>query len=249
MLGLVIGSFLNVVVHRVPRGESVVSPPSACPRCGTPIRTRHNVPVLGWLVLRGRCYDCRLADQPALPAGGGGHRAALRAGRLAVRGPPVAAVGVPGVRGRGRRPGPHRPRRPPAAERDRAAGVPGPRRAPAARRRRRGPAAGGGGGGPALRAVPPDRPGGARVDGVRGREARRRGRRDDRLPLVGRVPGRGVRRLPARGRGRAAPDRRAAGRAPDRRAVRPVHAGRELGLDPGRERAHVQRSYLERIGA
>lgn len=60
VLGLAIGSFLNVVAHRVPRGESVVSPPSACPRCKTPIRTRHNVPVLGWLLLRGRCYDCHL---------------------------------------------------------------------------------------------------------------------------------------------------------------------------------------------
>lgn len=59
VLGLVIGSFLNVVAHRVPRGESVVSPPSACPGCRAPIRNRHNVPVLGWLVLRGRCYDCR----------------------------------------------------------------------------------------------------------------------------------------------------------------------------------------------
>ena len=58
VLGLLVGSFLNVVVHRVPRGESVVSPPSACPRCGAQIRARHNVPVLGWLVLRGRCYDC-----------------------------------------------------------------------------------------------------------------------------------------------------------------------------------------------
>jgi leader peptidase (prepilin peptidase)/N-methyltransferase len=67
VLGLVIGSFLNVVVHRVPRGESVVSPPSACPRCGTPIRSRHNVPVLGWLVLRGRCYDCRLPISPRYP--------------------------------------------------------------------------------------------------------------------------------------------------------------------------------------
>jgi leader peptidase (prepilin peptidase) / N-methyltransferase len=58
LLGLAIGSFLNVVVHRVPRGESVASPPSACPRCGAAIRARHNVPVLGWLVLRGRCADC-----------------------------------------------------------------------------------------------------------------------------------------------------------------------------------------------
>jgi leader peptidase (prepilin peptidase) / N-methyltransferase len=59
VLGLLIGSFINVVAHRVPRGESVVSPPSACPACGHAIRNRHNVPVLGWLVLRGRCYDCR----------------------------------------------------------------------------------------------------------------------------------------------------------------------------------------------
>ena len=58
VLGLAIGSFLNVVVHRVPRGASIVSPPSACPRCGTPIRPRDNVPVLGWLLLRGRCRDC-----------------------------------------------------------------------------------------------------------------------------------------------------------------------------------------------
>jgi leader peptidase (prepilin peptidase)/N-methyltransferase len=58
VLGLAIGSFLNVVIWRVPRGESVVSPPSACPNCGHAIRTRDNVPVLGWLVLRGRCRDC-----------------------------------------------------------------------------------------------------------------------------------------------------------------------------------------------
>src|SRR6476659_4531270 len=67
VLGLVVGSFLNVVAHRVPRGESVVRPPSACPRCGTPIRNRHNVPVLGWLVLRGRCYDCSLPISPRYP--------------------------------------------------------------------------------------------------------------------------------------------------------------------------------------
>ncbi len=58
LLGLAIGSFLNVVVWRVPRGESVVSPPSACPRCGHRIRPLDNVPVLGWLLLRGRCRDC-----------------------------------------------------------------------------------------------------------------------------------------------------------------------------------------------
>ena len=58
LLGLAIGSFLNVVVYRVPRGESVVNPPSACPGCGSRIRARHNVPVLGWLMLRGSCADC-----------------------------------------------------------------------------------------------------------------------------------------------------------------------------------------------
>jgi leader peptidase (prepilin peptidase)/N-methyltransferase len=59
LLGLLIGSFLNVVVWRVPRGESIVRPPSACPSCGHEIRPRDNVPVLGWLLLRGRCRDCR----------------------------------------------------------------------------------------------------------------------------------------------------------------------------------------------
>lgn len=59
VLGLLVGSFLNVVVWRVPRGESVVSPPSACPSCGHRVRSRDNVPVLSWLLLRGRCRDCR----------------------------------------------------------------------------------------------------------------------------------------------------------------------------------------------
>lgn len=58
VVGLAVGSFLNVVVWRVPRGESVVSPASACPRCGHAIRSRDNVPVLSWLLLRGRCRDC-----------------------------------------------------------------------------------------------------------------------------------------------------------------------------------------------
>lgn len=58
LVGLLVGSFLNVVIWRVPRGESVVSPPSACPRCGARIRPWDNVPVVSWLVLRGRCRDC-----------------------------------------------------------------------------------------------------------------------------------------------------------------------------------------------
>jgi len=58
-LGGIIGSFLNVVVHRLPRGESLSYPPSHCPACGHAIRWHDNVPVLGWLMLRGRCRDCR----------------------------------------------------------------------------------------------------------------------------------------------------------------------------------------------
>ncbi|WP_308169190.1 prepilin peptidase [Cellulomonas hominis] len=68
VLGLAIGSFLNVVVWRVPRGESVVSPGSACPRCGHEIRARDNVPVLSWLLLRGRCRDCGEPISPRYPA-------------------------------------------------------------------------------------------------------------------------------------------------------------------------------------
>lgn len=58
VLGLLVGSFLNVVVARVPEDRSVVSPGSACPRCGTPIGPRDNVPVLSWLLLRGRARCC-----------------------------------------------------------------------------------------------------------------------------------------------------------------------------------------------
>jgi len=56
--GLLIGSFLNVAVHRVPAGVSLVSPGSACPSCGHAVRPYDNIPVLSWLLLRGRCRDC-----------------------------------------------------------------------------------------------------------------------------------------------------------------------------------------------
>ena len=56
--GLVLGSFLNVVVHRLPRGESLIAPRSRCPGCATPIKPRDNVPVLSWFALRGRCRSC-----------------------------------------------------------------------------------------------------------------------------------------------------------------------------------------------
>jgi leader peptidase (prepilin peptidase) / N-methyltransferase len=58
LFGLAIGSFLNVVIYRVPKDLSVVTPRSACPDCGTQLAGRDNVPVLSWLVLRGRCRTC-----------------------------------------------------------------------------------------------------------------------------------------------------------------------------------------------
>jgi len=67
LLGLVVGSFANVCIYRLPRRESVVSPPSRCPSCGTPIRARDNVPVASWLVLRGRCRACRAPISPRYP--------------------------------------------------------------------------------------------------------------------------------------------------------------------------------------
>ena len=57
-VGACIGSFLNVVAYRLPLGMSVVWRPSHCPKCEHPIRARDNVPVLGWLMLRGKCRDC-----------------------------------------------------------------------------------------------------------------------------------------------------------------------------------------------
>lgn len=72
VVGLFIGSFLNVVVYRVPRGLSVVQPRSFCPACHTPIRPLDNVPLLSWLVLHGRCRNCGepiSARYPALELG------------------------------------------------------------------------------------------------------------------------------------------------------------------------------------
>jgi len=58
LLGAAAGSFLNVVVWRVPRGESIVAPPSHCPECDVRIKARDNIPIVSWLVLRGRCRNC-----------------------------------------------------------------------------------------------------------------------------------------------------------------------------------------------
>lgn len=67
-LGLAVGSFLNVVVHRVPAGLSILSPPSACPSCRHEIRAWDNVPVVSWVLLRGRCRDCSTSISPRYPA-------------------------------------------------------------------------------------------------------------------------------------------------------------------------------------
>ena len=66
-LGLVIGSFLNVVAYRLPRGESLVAPPSHCPGCDTPIKPWDNVPLLSWIFLRGRCRSCGERISPRYP--------------------------------------------------------------------------------------------------------------------------------------------------------------------------------------
>jgi leader peptidase (prepilin peptidase)/N-methyltransferase len=65
--GLLAGSFLNVVAWRLPRGESLVAPGSRCPGCGAPVRPYDNVPVLSWLLLRGRCRDCRTSISVRYP--------------------------------------------------------------------------------------------------------------------------------------------------------------------------------------
>ena len=67
LFGLMVGSFLNVVIHRVPRRESVVSPRSRCPGCGNQLAERDNVPVLSWLLLRGRCRTCGMLISPRYP--------------------------------------------------------------------------------------------------------------------------------------------------------------------------------------
>lgn len=68
VLGLAVGSFLNVVIYRVPRRESVVRPRSRCPGCNTEIRERDNIPVVSWLLLRGRCRTCRMRISARYPA-------------------------------------------------------------------------------------------------------------------------------------------------------------------------------------
>ncbi|MCA1690414.1 MAG: prepilin peptidase, partial [Actinobacteria bacterium] len=67
VLGAIVGSFLNVVVYRLPRGESLATPASRCPSCETPIKPYDNVPIFGWLWLRGRCRSCGEPISPRYP--------------------------------------------------------------------------------------------------------------------------------------------------------------------------------------
>ena len=85
VFGAIIGSFLNVVVYRLPRHESLITPASHCPGCGTPVKPYDNIPVLSWLLLRGHCRSCgepisvryplvEFADGGALRRRGAGRR-------------------------------------------------------------------------------------------------------------------------------------------------------------------------------
>jgi leader peptidase (prepilin peptidase) / N-methyltransferase len=68
IVGLCVGSFLNVCIYRMPRGESLVTPPSRCPSCGQRLRWFHNIPVVSWLALRGRCGHCGAGISARYPA-------------------------------------------------------------------------------------------------------------------------------------------------------------------------------------
>src|SRR5688572_13943542 len=67
IVGALVGSFLNVVIHRLPKGMSIVRPRSHCPACGDSIPGYLNVPILSWIVLRGRCRKCKIAISPRYP--------------------------------------------------------------------------------------------------------------------------------------------------------------------------------------
>ncbi len=67
LVGLAFGSFLNVVVYRLPRAQSIAWPPSSCPACGHAIRPYDNLPVVSWLLLRGKCRDCHAPISPRYP--------------------------------------------------------------------------------------------------------------------------------------------------------------------------------------
>ncbi len=67
ILGAVVGSFLNVCIHRIPEGCSIVFPSSRCPKCGHPISWHDNIPLLGYLLLKGHCRHCGEGISPQYP--------------------------------------------------------------------------------------------------------------------------------------------------------------------------------------
>ncbi|MBI4259528.1 MAG: prepilin peptidase [Actinobacteria bacterium] len=95
ILGLAFGSFLTVVVHRVPRGESLIRPGSRCPSCGVEIRARDNVPLLSWLVLRGRCRACGAPISALYPLVELATAALFVGAALELDGEPAAAIVAP----------------------------------------------------------------------------------------------------------------------------------------------------------
>ena len=89
--GLVVGSFANVCIHRLPREESIVRPRSRCPGCGAPVAARDNVPLLSYLWLRGRCRSCRSPISPRYPAVEAGN-GLMYLGVAVLKGPTPAAL-------------------------------------------------------------------------------------------------------------------------------------------------------------
>ncbi len=104
IIGGCLGSFLNVAVWRLPAGKSLVRPASFCPKCGHAIRFYDNIPVIGWLLLRGKCRDCRHPISPRYPIVEGA--AALMGGVLGAlffigeRGVPAGVLHWNGLAGR-----------------------------------------------------------------------------------------------------------------------------------------------------
>ncbi len=66
-IGACVGSFLNVLIYRVPKGESIVLPASHCTKCNTPLKWHHNIPIISWIFLRGKCAFCGLKISPRYP--------------------------------------------------------------------------------------------------------------------------------------------------------------------------------------
>ncbi len=92
VLGAIVGSFLNVVAYRLPRHESLIAPPSHCPRCGASVKPYDNVPILSYLLLRGHCRCVLGADLAALPARRGASPPRCASGRCSPTAPRPASL-------------------------------------------------------------------------------------------------------------------------------------------------------------